>query len=190
MAGQILAGMDRRTYTGDELRRAAAAAGCMTDLLRELQVDGTPGRRRHLTVRLRRAGIDMSPWTRSPRALFPREGLVEAVAEGIDTSHFTGQGRRRGEVSNRRAAAEDVLVVRPAGSLRVKPHLLKRLMLQAGRSYDCATCGLAPRWQGLDLVLVIDHVNGDWLDNRLSNRRFLCPNCHSQTATWCRRKGS
>lgn len=26
-------------------------------------------------------------------------------------------------------------------------------------------------------------------DNRLANLRFLCPNCHAQTATWCRKKG-
>jgi hypothetical protein len=34
------------------------------------------------------------------------------------------------------------------------------------------------------LVLQIDHINGDILDNRRENLRFLCPNCHSQTATF------
>ncbi|MFJ8271926.1 hypothetical protein ACIQ8G_16520 [Streptomyces sp. NPDC094154] len=32
-------------------------------------------------------------------------------------------------------------------------------------------------------------MNGDWRDNRRKNLRYLCPNCHSLTETWCRQKG-
>ena len=34
----------------------------------------------------------------------------------------------------------------------------------------------------------LDHINGIHSDNRLENLRILCPNCHSQTDTFCRNK--
>lgn len=38
-----------------------------------------------------------------------------------------------------------------------------------------------------DITLQIDHINGINTDHRLENLRFLCPNCHSQTDTFCGR---
>lgn len=49
--------------------------------------------------------------------------------------------------------------------------------------YKCAICGLT-EWQGKNLSLELDHINGINNDNRLENLRFLCPNCHSQTVTY------
>lgn len=40
-------------------------------------------------------------------------------------------------------------------------------------------------WNGKKLSLQLDHINGDHSDNRLENLRFLCPNCHTQTETYC-----
>jgi hypothetical protein len=31
----------------------------------------------------------------------------------------------------------------------------------------------------------LDHINGIRNDHRISNLRFLCPNCDSQTSTFC-----
>ncbi|GAB7048084.1 HNH endonuclease signature motif containing protein [Catenuloplanes indicus] len=47
---------------------------------------------------------------------------------------------------------------------------------------------MGDRWQGRPLKLHVDHIDGDFLNNTAENLRFLCPNCHSQTATYANRK--
>jgi hypothetical protein len=112
-------------------------------------------------------------------------------AAGFDTSHFLGMAHRRGKRGREAGghAAEQVLVVLAPGSRRPPAHRLRAALVEAGVSEQCAVCGCDGTWLGKALRLVVDHISGDWLDNRLENVRFLCPNCHAQTATWCRRRG-
>lgn len=65
--------------------------------------------------------------------------------------------------------------------------LKKRIMRESLLGDVCSICGIN-EWQGRPLVLQIDHINGDNRDNRIENLRLLCPNCHSQTETFCRKK--
>ena len=53
--------------------------------------------------------------------------------------------------------------------------------------YKCNHCGIS-EWNGKHLSLELEHINGNNRDNRLENIELLCPNCHSQTVTWRRRK--
>ena len=51
--------------------------------------------------------------------------------------------------------------------------------------YKCAFCGNEGEWQGKQISLELDHINGKHDDNRLENLRWLCPNCHATTPTYC-----
>lgn len=108
-------------------------------------------------------------------------------AYGLSTAHFTGQGHGRGVPSPTRKSADDVLRLLKPGCRRERTVLLRRALDEKGVAHRCAECGLGDLWQGKRLVLEIDHINGDRLDNRLVNLRYLCPSCHSQTKTFSRR---
>jgi 5-methylcytosine-specific restriction endonuclease McrA len=45
-------------------------------------------------------------------------------------------------------------------------------------------CGQGEKWQGRNLALQLDHIDGNSRNNQRENLRALCPNCHSQTITW------
>ena len=61
---------------------------------------------------------------------------------------------------------------------------LKRRLINENRlEYKCAICGLT-EWLNKPISLQLDHINGINNDHRITNLRFLCPNCHSQTDTF------
>ncbi len=99
---------------------------------------------------------------------------------GYDTSHFKGKASNKGKsFPNRKLKIEDILILRSSGN-RQKSHLLTRAMLEWGIPHECNVCGQGTSWLGNPLTLDVDHINENWLDDRIDNLRFLCPNCHSQ----------
>lgn len=93
-----------------------------------------------------------------------------------------GRGWPRGP----RKSVEELLTQRQGRRGHGGP-VLRRLIRDGVWPDQCGICGLHGEWNGLPLVLVLDHINGDAADWRLENLRPLCPNCNSQTETFAGR---
>ena len=62
--------------------------------------------------------------------------------------------------------------------------LKKRLIKEGVMKNQCAVCSIT-EWNGKPIIMQLDHINGDSSNHALENLQLLCPNCHSQTDTWC-----
>lgn len=105
----------------------------------------------------------------------------------IDTSHFLGQAWNYGKNhigGPAKRTPEQILTIQSNGT-RARGRLLKRALLEIGRVYECSRCKLS-QWRNMDIRLEVEHINGIPIDNRPENLCFLCPNCHSQTESYCK----
>lgn len=76
-----------------------------------------------------------------------------------------------------------------AENSRVKRSIVRKYIISENLiPYKCAFCGNDGHWNGKEMALELDHINGIPNDHRLENLRFLCPNCHATTETYCKPK--
>lgn len=93
---------------------------------------------------------------------------------GIDTKHFTGQAWNKG--------------VSTVENPKTKGAWKNKLILERG--HKCERCKRTKWVSGNAIPLELEHIDGNNKNNVRANLKLLCPNCHSQTKTWKRKKSS
>jgi len=114
--------------------------------------------------------------------------IARCKQDNIDISHIQlGIGSNKGKTFNKQCAIplENVMT---ENSTYSRCHLKKRLLRNGMLENKCSICGQLPEWKGLNLVMVLDHINGIRDDNRKENLRLVCPNCNSQLPTFTGRQ--
>jgi hypothetical protein len=145
-------------YTKQFLEPIVARNTCVVDVVREIGVPASGGNSYHIGRMIKKHGIDTSHF---------------------DISEARGRWLKNGN-PNKRKTADEILVYGRVGNRRERGLLLARAMQDKGIQYLCSACGLGKEWNAKPISLEVEHINNDWLDNRLNNLCFLCPNCHSQ----------
>ncbi|MFF0157408.1 HNH endonuclease [Streptomyces sp. NPDC005263] len=204
-------------FTAEELRAAAATATSVRGVARTLGVPDDSRSRATLSRMLHAESIETGHFSHM-RVSIPEDRLRDIVQQsesyadvmrslgldvndtnhrrvrraatrlGLDTSHFKRRTWAQPERPAPAPISQRVLVVLPSDAGRANRSQLHRALTEIGVPYACETCGNTGEWLGRSITLQIDHVNGDWRDNRRENLRYLCPNCHALTETWCRQK--
>ena len=98
----------------------------------------------------------------------------------IDVSHF--KSTRSGQVER---TEDNVFIKNSTASQNTL-----RMWYKRGNytEYKCSICGQEPFWNGKEMTLILDHIDGDNTNDELSNLRWVCPNCNIQLPTTNRRK--
>ncbi|MFE4700558.1 HNH endonuclease signature motif containing protein [Streptomyces sp. NPDC056738] len=201
-------------FTPEELRTAAAASTSVRGVARALGVPDDSRSRATLSRMLAVHRVDIGHFSHR-RPPVPEDALRDLVQSstsyadvmrglamdvndtnhrrvrraasrlGLDTSHFKRRAWGRPERPTP-STAQRVLVVLPEQAGRTNRERLHRALTEVGVPYACVRCGNTGAWLGRPITLQIDHVDGNWRNNRRDNLRYLCPNCHAVTSTWCR----
>lgn len=93
----------------------------------------------------------------------------------IDISHFKPYGK-----NNIKRTPENVFIINSSANQST----LRRWYVKGEYTpYICSICGQPPIWNNKKLALILDHINGCNTDDRLTNLRWVCPNCNMQLPT-------
>jgi 5-methylcytosine-specific restriction endonuclease McrA len=64
------------------------------------------------------------------------------------------------------------------------PNAEKRRRLLFEQDFKCSICNIS-EWLNKPITFHLDHIDGFKSNEKRENLRLICPNCHSQTETYC-----
>ena len=152
----------RRNYNEHDVRKAVANSKSIAGVLRLLNLRPVGGN--YKTIK----------------------HLIEKYS--LDTRHFTGQGWNVG-LKFKPKVVTDIADILIKGSHYQSYKLKSRLLREGLKERRCECCGLE-EWQGKPIPLELHHINGNKNDLRLCNLQILCPNCHTFTTNYRKRKSA
>lgn len=137
--------------------KAVAESTCMAEVLRTLGLKTF--NYKSLYARIQRLNLNTSHWNPNKNTFKPGH-----------------------QAFNKKSVDEMLIEYNP----NARNHVIRQRLIADGRwTYICTDCGIS-EWRGKPITLQVDHINGVNTDYRFENLRLLCPNCHSQTPTFCR----
>jgi hypothetical protein len=161
----------------DEMSSIFAASSSIWEMQQKINPEIS---RKRIKRRLVKLGFDLSQYPDGTEHLLSSGaragGLAAAQARVL-------MGRNKSDEQLKEELFVENCSVEAKHARRAMIRLINKLDLMP---YKCK-CGLEGQWEGENLVLQLDHKNGLSSDNRIENLRWLCPNCHSQTDTFCGR---
>lgn len=149
--------MTKKRWTESDLEEAVSGSQSIAQVLRKLNL--VPAGGNYKTI---------------------KQAIIDC---GLDTDHFLGQGWSKNKTypQGKRGRSLDEWLTNGSkiGSYKLKNLLLKHEIFEK----RCSKCKLTT-WNGQDIALELEHINGINNDNRIDNLCLLCPNCHAQTETY------
>ena len=98
----------------------------------------------------------------------------------IDISHFKGQAWNKGKKLPSKKPIEYYL----KNNFSIQSYKLKRRLLKENIfKHECFNCK-KETWFDQPIPLELHHIDGNNLNNSLSNLILVCPNCHALTSNY------
>ena len=111
------------------------------------------------------------------------KGLKKSYKEGkTSKNRFSKEARLKGHENYRKK----LQLYYSTLLFEDKPNAEKRRILIQEQNNTCSICGLPQIWNNKPLNFHFDHIDGNNQNELRENIRLICPNCHSQTNTYCR----
>lgn len=127
-----------------------------------------------------------------PTYIRPKEELLEVIRDsinmtdasrklGVPFTTFRGWALKYGIYDPNPNQVKRLVERKSTGGL------IHLLVARGLKEEICERCDLDDNWNGLPITLQIHHKDGNNKNNHIDNLEVLCPNCHSQTKTYCGR---
>lgn len=111
-----------------------------------------------------------------------KQDTLNAYLKKFNVKYSGTQGVKGRTANNKLTLLEYLKTQHPKSTI-----IRKKLIEFGHKEHSCEEC-MFTMWNGTPIPLELHHLDGDHENNVLDNFRLLCPNCHAQTDSYCKKK--